>query len=184
MRKSILAIGIACCSWHMASAQQAMPSLGTEAFTLVRFLDKHHYQPRTWNDSSSALLFDHWLELLDDEHLLLLQSDRQLLETYRYQLDDEIRRKESVFFKTSVDLLFRRLHQVDSILQTVITRPVDYSKPETYQWSRTTDAASLTEMAQRWNAFVKWRILDAVMDEAAPDTGNISLKQPANFAQL
>ncbi|MBK7559686.1 MAG: hypothetical protein IPI54_16240 [Chitinophagaceae bacterium] len=52
-------------------AQPAPGSLHNKTMILKRFLDQNHYLPVQWNDKTSAILFDKWIEKLDDEKIFL-----------------------------------------------------------------------------------------------------------------
>ncbi len=57
----------------------------------MNILDRFHYRKANLNDSMSSVIFNHYLESLDQGKLYLLQSDVEKFEQYRYKLDDFIK---------------------------------------------------------------------------------------------
>ena len=97
---------------------------------LRRFLEQKHYQPLQWNDSSSSLLFDKWISELDEDKRYFTQADIKELNGYRYKLGDEMLGKSWQFFDRSVYFYHLRLQQSDSILNSLLNKPLDFSKPD------------------------------------------------------
>ena len=77
MRKFLLPMLV--CFYVSTQAQQSSATLRQKAFVLSRFLQKNHYHPLVWNDTSSAMLYDKWLEHLDDEKLFLTKNNIAVL---------------------------------------------------------------------------------------------------------
>ena len=110
MRK-LLSFCLLCCFFGSHAQQTPVAAFKQKAFILVRFLEKYHYKPVVWNDSSSAMLYDKWLAKLDGEKLFLTQTDISTLQSYKTKLDDELLGKEWKFFDVSINIYHRRLQQ-------------------------------------------------------------------------
>ena len=141
-----------------AKAQQKNDNgLHQKTIVLKRFLEKNHYQPLTWNDSSSRLLYNKWIQDLDEEKLFFTQKDMAAMEPYKYKLDDELLAKEQAvgvsFFKLSTSLYQTRLQKTDSIIKAVLAKPLDFSKPDNITWPYTGFAGNELEAAFRWQKF-------------------------------
>ena len=88
-----------------AAAQQTnTDALRQKTITLRRFLEQNHYQPLQWNDTTSARLYQRWMDLLDDDKLIFSGTEITLLGQYRQRLDDELSGKEWNFFDKSIQL--------------------------------------------------------------------------------
>ncbi|CAN5820545.1 carboxy terminal-processing peptidase [soil metagenome] len=167
--------------------QKTVISLHQKAIILKRFLEKNHYKPLVWNDSSSILLYTKWMEELDEEKLFFTQKDMASLEPYQYRLDDEILAKElpaTNFFSLSVSLFQLRLQKTDSIIQGTLAKPFDFAKPDNISWPFKTYAINEQDAALRWQKFLKWRVLEYIADELAGDEKTISETTPADFSKL
>lgn len=171
----------------MAAFCQSGPDIfGQKVRTLKRFLEKTHYSPITWNDSSSRLLYDHWLEELDEEKLFFTQQDISRLEPFKTKLDDEINGKGGDFFRLSTQLFLTKIKKADSAVKSYLTRPVDISKPDQITWPFASYAANDGELFQRWQRYVKWRMLSSMTDEIAgkEEKKELPASLPAGFAEM
>ena len=171
------------------SAQQKNSSgFRQKTMILKRFLEQNHYQPLAWNDSASVLLYNKWREGLDEEKLFFIQKDITALEAYKYKLDDELLSKDPAtvlsFFALSTSLYQTRLKKTDSIIQAVLTRPFDFSKPDNITWPFSSFAASETDVAQRWQKFLKWEVLKYITDAMIDDEITITEALPADFSKM
>jgi len=151
---------------------------------LRRFLEQNHYQPLQWNDSSSSRLFDKWMEVLDEDKRYFTKSDINELSGYRYKLDKEMMGKSWGFFDKSINLYRLRLQQSDSIVNALLSKPLDFSKPDNLHFPFGDYASSLQELTQRWQEVTKWKILDRILDEEEDTVHPFTAKIPANFALL
>ena len=155
-----------------------------KAITLRRFLEQNHYQPVKWNDSASLLLYNKWMENLDDEKLFFTQQDINLLEVYREKLDDELMGKGWDFFGRSASLYKAALQKTDSIILAVLAKPLDFSKPDNITWPCSNYALNTTELAQRWQKLLKWRVLQYIADKLTEEGKAVNEVLPADFAKL
>lgn len=167
-------------------AQPKPDAFYQKVVALKRFLEKKHFSPIRWNDTTSALLYDHWLKELDEERLFFTKSDIFKLEPYRSKLDEEINGKGWEFFRLSTQLYYSKLQKVDSAAKAFLTRPVDFSKPASISWPFETYATNDAELAQRWQQYIKWRMLNYMADELADNEGKkeLSAALPANMTEL
>lgn len=146
---------------------QQKNNMQQKALVLNRFLQKNHYQPLQWNDSASAMLYDKWLQTLDEEKMFFTKPSLQSFELYRFKLDDEILGNGWDFFNASVAQYRQRLTKVDSIIKTTLAKPFDLSKPDNLLWPVSNYAATDAELAQRWQKYLKWRVLDVIYESKA-----------------
>jgi carboxyl-terminal processing protease len=172
-------------SLQVYAQQPAAEPLRNKVITLHRFLHQNHYQPLKWNDTSSAMMFNKWMDKLDDEKLFFTQNEVSVLEAYKTKLDDEITGKVPMeFYNKSTALYQTVLKRTDSLLKVLLSKPFDFSKPDNITWPFTTYAVSVTELNQRWQRFLKWRVLENIADKLADGGKTISEILPADFAQL
>jgi carboxyl-terminal processing protease len=165
-------------------AQPATVNLHQKAITLKRFLDQNHYLPVQWNDSTSAILYHKWIGKLDDEKIFFTQAEIAVLETYRTRLDNELLGNGWDFFNASTALYRVCLKRADSILKVLLANPFDFSKPDQINWPFTGYAKNRNELVQRWQQFLKWRVLENIADKLSDAGKPVSETIPADFAQL
>ena len=159
-------------------------TLKEKSCILKRFLEQQHYQPIKWDDSTAVLLYNKWINSLDDEKLFFIKEDIGILETFRLKLDDELNGKEWGFFDKSVQLYKKRLQKTDSMIRLILSKPLDFSKPDNLLWPFESYAVSETELFQRWQKYLKWQVLRHVAEEVADSSGNIDIKTPVNLNTL
>ncbi len=171
-------------SLHVYGQQPAEETLRNKVITLRRFLEQNHYRPLPWNDSTSAMLFNKWLNKLDDEKLIFTQNEIALLETYKTKLDDELSGRGWEFYNKSIAMYKAGLKRTDSLLKVLLAKPLDFSRPDQITWPATTYAQNITEANMRWQKFVKWRVLENIADKLTDWGKTITEVLPADFVQL
>ena len=165
-------------------AQPAPGSLHNKTIILKRFLDQNHYLPVQWNDKTSAMLFDKWIEKLDDEKIFFTRAEMAVLETYKTKLDDELLGNGWDFYKKSTAMYQVCLKRTDSILKILLAKPFDFSKPDQINWPFTGYAQNTNELVLRWQQFLKWRVLENMADKLSDAGKPVSETTPPDFAQL
>lgn len=171
-------------SLQMYAQQNSSGSLRQKAITLCRFLEKNHYEPVTWNDSSSALLYKKWIEQLDEEKLFLTRADMALLDPFKTKLDDELSGKGWDFFNRSTALYKTGLQRADSLVQALLSKPFDLSKPDDIHWPGSNYALNNSDLALRWHKFLKWRVLENIASRAKDGNKPLTEIPQADFAKM
>ncbi len=181
----ILLTVIIFCVGLISFAQKPAPVPAKKAFTLMRFFEKNHYSPVKWNDSASAILFDKWMETVDDDYLFFTEPEFIAFKNFRYQLDDEILGKSWNFlpmFEKTVSLRFKK---IDSLVKLYLSKPIDFSKPDIISWPFTTYAKTEQEFANRYQHYLKWKLLSKIYDNLGEkDSCKINGKFPADFSKM
>lgn len=112
------------------SVAQTFNKAAANAFVITRMVEKFHIQPRSLNDSLSSDLFNQVLTQLDEERIYFNKQDIQQLAVYRFQLDDQIRQKQTGFLTLVKDLYTKKLLQADTMLDAIAKNPFDFSVAE------------------------------------------------------
>ena len=181
----LILLFLAACSFLAAGAQQkSTDPLKQKAFVLKRFLDKNHYKPLHWNDTSSTMLYEKWIRELDEEKLFFTAADLLQLSASKTKLDDELNGGEWKFFATSIAMYRSRLQQADSICKAVLAKPIDFLQPENIEWPFKNYAASDAELAQRWQRYLRWQMLNNIADEITENEKPLQEQQPADFKSI
>jgi len=87
------------------------------------------------------------------------------------------------FFNLSVMAYKLRVQQTDSIIKAIMAKPLDFSKPDNITWPYTTYALNEQESAQRWQKYLKWRVLNKIAEKIIDSTAP-SGKLPVDFVKL
>ena len=62
------------------------------------------------------------------------------------------------------NLYHKRVQQVDSIIQMLSAKPMDFSKPDDIVTPFPGYVANEQAMVQRWQHYLKWQVLDEIAD--------------------
>ena len=90
-----------------------------------------HYSPRPIDDSFSSEVFRKYLNGIDPEKKILMQSDINSLRRFQYAIDDEINGKAPVQFAPAVNEIYRkRLQESEALYKEILSHPFDYTKDE------------------------------------------------------
>ncbi|MFT3680803.1 MAG: S41 family peptidase [Ferruginibacter sp.] len=165
------------CLLLLPAVSFAQQDFQRKAVLLRRFMELKHYKPLEWNDSSATLLFNKWIDRLDDEKLFFTSQDITALAAYKAKLPDEMKGKGWEFFDKSVALYKTRLQKTDSIIKVYLSKPVDLTKPDNLTWPNAGYAATESEREQRWQKYLKWQLLKDISDDAAADSMEASKLQ-------
>ena len=93
-------------------------------------LEGGHYSPKDIDDKFSKSVLKKYLTDLDGEKYIFLQKDIDGFNKYSDKIDDEIKgSKLESFFDVST-VYTSRLEEVSKMYQTILSRPLDYSKDE------------------------------------------------------
>jgi carboxyl-terminal processing protease len=168
-------------SINLLAQSYSADTLRPKCIVLRRFMEQKHYQPLRWSDTSSVLLFDHWIHQLDENKLLFTKEDIDALSIYRNTLDKEMNGDSWAFFDLSIRLYKKRLQQTDSIAEAMLAKPFDFSKPDDIQWPFPEYASSVAALAGRWEQLYKWKVLDRIK-ESEDSSDHFTTKVPASFA--
>ncbi|MFC4261962.1 carboxy terminal-processing peptidase [Ferruginibacter yonginensis] len=156
-------------------------TLQSKALLAVKFMDKYHYQPLVWNDSSSARLYKKWMNTLDDEKLFFTQKEVDQLKNYTTTLDDELNGKGWRFFDVSTQLLQQQIKKADSIVTSFLSKPVDFSKVDNLEWPQKNYAINDALLAKRWQQYLKWQLLSRITNKYIEQKIILSAVPPADF---
>lgn len=182
--KKIVVIILLLLPYTLIAQQKNVDSLRLKALLLKRFMEKNHYKPVVWNDTSSAMLYKKWLEELDDEKLFFTQKEINILDAYKTKLDDEINGIDWEFFKTSVNLLTIRIKKADTVVAAFLSKPVDFSKPDNVQWPSKNFAANEQEFVTNWRRYLKWQLLSNISNNYLGKSAVLSATLPPDFLKI
>ena len=168
----------------MFAQQKKADVFRSKALMLKRFMELNHYKPLQWNDSASTLLYNKWLEEIDGEKLFFTQKDTTTLIAFKNSLDEEMNGNGWVFFNTSTSLLSAGIKKADSIVNSFLSQPVDFSKPDNAEWPNKNFAANNIELAKYWQRYLKWQLLDKISNRYISKEIKLTTALPADFAKV
>ena len=100
------------------------------AFILTRMAEKFHVQPRPLDDGFSSDILTEFLKRLDANRVFFTTADIKRLSKFKFDIDDEIRNKQSTFLLAVLKTFGSRVSTVDSMIDSICKKPFDFFLPE------------------------------------------------------
>ena len=124
-------------------------------------LNKGHYSPSQINDQFSEEVYKNFLDGVDSRHLFFIQSDIDFFDSFKFEIDDQIKTSKIEFFNLSHQRYLQRLDQVKSFYQSLLDQSFDFSIDEkiNLDFENTSYSESLSELKKQWRKFLKFNAL-------------------------
>ena len=123
-------------------------------------LQNAHYDPIAIDDDFSKKAFQLYIDNLDANKRLFLQSDIDELNYFKTTIDDEIINGTSVFFDKSIELLEQRTELTERFFEEILNKPMDFSKDEIVDFGEEIPyTQSEKELKDRWRKYLKYSVL-------------------------
>jgi len=145
---------------------------------VVNLFETVHYKKVPFNDSLSAVIFDNYMETLDEGKNYLLQSDVDEFKQYRNTLLSDLKEGDlSVMFHMFNVYQARYLERLNYAVSQIKTK-FDFTKDESYTYDRKNEKwfASSKEANQTWRKRVKYDLLTLKLSQTNPDSISKSIK--------
>lgn len=155
------------------------PKAQQVAFILKRQIERLHFNPKPVNDSFSSEVFTKVLKYLDEQQTIFTADDYTLLSAYRYKIDDELNGAPWKFVDVVSDLYKQRLKRADSLIQSILQKPLDLSADDKITFTREERfqfAANPAELRARWTKWFKYLMLESLDDLQQADSTKPALK--------
>ncbi len=118
----------------------------------------YHFSPQNLDDSFAEKFFNTYLNELDPERIYFLQEDITFLEQWKYQIDDQLKNGNTIFFKLTDSLFRNSLNRADLLLSrlTTLQKP-----PSTYTKRSTSSSfpASKDDLRDIWQKRLRYQQL-------------------------
>lgn len=129
-------------------------------------LEAHHYSPKNINDAFSKQIFKKFLQDLDGDKTLFLQSDINSLKKYETAIDDEIHGAPIEFAPAVSAIYDKRIAEGIALYKEILSKPFEFTKDETLQTDgdKLQYAANEQERRERWRKKMKLYTLERFVD--------------------
>ena len=124
-------------------------------------LNKGHYSPSQINDQFSEEVYKNFLNGVDSRHLFFIESDIDFFDSFKFEIDDQIKTSKIEFFNLSHQRYLQRLDQVMSFYPSLLNQSFDFSIDEKIDldFENTSYSKSLSELKKQWRKFLKFNAL-------------------------
>jgi carboxyl-terminal processing protease len=144
-----------------------------KATTVLSLIVNRHFKRMTFGDSISAMIFDNFIEEIDENKLYFLQSDIDEFKKYRLLLDDELRQEKNNL-NTPYFIYNRYLQRVAERLERnkkLLKEKYDFTADEYYETNRKKVGypKSMEEADKEWRKLLKSSLLDGKISGETPE---------------
>jgi len=125
-------------------------------------LEQGHYSPKTIDDNFSKLVLKKFIEDMDAEKNIFLQSDIDGFKKFESRIDDEIHGAELISFFNISEVYISRLKEASALYSDILAKPFDFTKDEDVMLDRDKLNNPKTEAERKeiWRKRLKFLTLD------------------------
>ena len=130
-------------------------------------LNRYHFQPKEVDDKLSHEVYDLYLQDIDGGKRFFTQADINRMKVYEFQLDDQAKAGTYEFFDLSLERMEQALNKTQSWYREVLSKPIDFSKNETFEidGKKLAWAKDDAELRSRWEKWLKYEVLSRINEE-------------------
>lgn len=147
--------------------QQSLPVLQQEpqhavaTKRITNLFTRQHYKLIQLDDELSSAIFDRYIESIDSNKSLFLQSDLDKFEQYRKQVDDALIKGDLTFAFDIFNVNMKRRFERYEFALKLLEKEMDFTKVDSYEFDREDKAFPKTqkELDEIWRQRVKYDAL-------------------------
>jgi carboxyl-terminal processing protease len=150
----------------------------------VNILDRFHYRKTDLNDSLSSVIFDRYLQSLDQGKMYFLQSDIKNFEKYRYRMDDFLKTGNLKPAYEIFNTLRKNVFERNEFVLNLLEEEFDFTIDESLKVDRKNEPwpATKEEADELWRKIVKDQALAQKMTgKEWPEIADILRKRYQNL---
>ncbi len=149
--------------------------------SVLNYVEQVHFEPKPIDDKMSKFVFHNYLEKIDGGKRYFTQEDIAVLNQFELSIDDETNVRTFEFFNKTVQLLDKRLQQVESFYNEIIDQPFDLYQAKAIELNEEKKpfAKDDNELKAYWKEFLTYEVvtrLDRKIDEQEKKTENKDAK--------
>ncbi|MCZ2337489.1 MAG: carboxy terminal-processing peptidase [Chitinophagales bacterium] len=128
---------------------------------MLQAINHGHFNPKKIDDQMSEAVFDSYLEKLDSYKRFFTQKDIDILNQYKYQLDDQVKALSFEFFDVSLPLLDVGIRKAEKYFLEAIDGKIDFDAKGKYETDPEKIEYALDDAAlkKRWEEAVHWYVM-------------------------
>ncbi|MDC0580294.1 carboxy terminal-processing peptidase [Bacteroidia bacterium] len=123
-------------------------------------LQNAHYDPVEIDDNFSKKAYQLYIDNIDANKRLLIQSDLDEMEPYKTTIDDEIINGTYQFFNASLEIIEERTALTERFFEEILGQPMNFDKDEMVDFSEDIPyVKNEKELKERWRKYLKYSVL-------------------------
>lgn len=148
-------------------------------------LEQGHYSPKAIDDQFSKLVLKKFIQELDGDKNVFLQSDIESFKKFENKIDDEIHGAELISFFSISDVYINRLKETAGLYTDILSKPFDFLKAEEVMLDREKLNNPKTESERKsiWRKRLKYLTLERLnmmLDDREKNSGKADFKFKAD----
>jgi carboxyl-terminal processing protease len=134
----------------------------TASKRIAALLTRGHYLPVQLDDKLSAKVFERYLDSLDYYHNVMLKSDVDAFEQYKFQFDDAINKGQFDFAFQMFNLSLQRRAERFDFAISLLDKGFDFTTQDQYEYEREDSPwpSSKAQLDELWRQRVKYDALN------------------------
>jgi len=130
-----------------------------------------HYDAPEIDDDFSKKAFSTYLDNIDANKRLLLQSDVDALKAYETKIDDETKNGTYELFEKSLEILDRQMITTEGYFNEILSQPFNFDLDEDVTFGDDVEYVNTQEeLKERWRKYLKYNVLTRMYaDKIAQD---------------
>ena len=124
---------------------------------ITSILTRYHFKEFEINDSLSNIIFNRYLEALDNGKNYFLSSDIESFNSEKYQLDDKLFNGDIQFYYNVFNVYLKRMNDRITYIDNLLNNEFDYSFDENFNFDRDKSdwAKNQSELDELWRKRLK-----------------------------
>jgi carboxyl-terminal processing protease len=154
------------------SVQKKDPTEGNIAKLLARVLEQAQFSHQPFNDEMAARFLDRYLDTLDNQHLIFLQSDIEEFQAFSNTLDELTKAGNTGPAHTMYNRFLHRVEQrVQYVTDLLKSERFTFADQERYVLDRKKEPfpRDLNQAQQLWRQRVRFEYLQELLNNKKPD---------------
>lgn len=154
--------------------------------TMMRNLERFHYQPMSIDDDFSGRMYDYYLNDVDGARLFFTQEDISTFATNKFAIDDQVKNGSYEFFDLVQDRWTKSLDKTEGWYKEILAKPFNLEKggeitlPDDDSGWEPTDKA----LRQYWEDYMKRDVLNQIINKQNEEADNADLEEKTPVAEL
>ena len=159
--KILLFIPLTTLAFCFNSPKDDDQKMSTIMISVKNTLSYLHYSPKPINDAYSQDVYKQYFEMVDPSKRYFLASDMNDFAQYKTKLDDYLSAGDLTFYKATVDRLYQRVDEIDSMTQDIFTKPINLDDNDSLiiEPKEKVNPANKEEQYKEWKRYIKYNIL-------------------------
>ncbi|WP_157472112.1 carboxy terminal-processing peptidase [Neolewinella persica] len=154
--------------------------------TMMRNLERFHYQPMKIDDKFSNRMYDYYLNDVDGARLFFTQEDVGAFATNKFNIDDQVKAGSYEYFDLVQEHWTKSLDKTEGWYKEILAKPfalnsgTDITLPDDDSGWEPNDKA----LRQYWSDYMKRDVLNQIINQQDEEADNADLKEKTPVAEM